>query len=126
MPFLHWDEQGTQRRRALLLRWAEKNYAEEKIPALRFQNDGNELTEDANGEELTEDEKLMLFYLKGDPPIQRRTLNQSYYYMLESTKNRDDDQVISRHMKENFRNEAPRLIMVDQLWLWIVEGGQYS
>jgi|ERR1700722_8955775 hypothetical protein len=143
MPYLHWEEERIQHRRAHLLRWAEKHlkaspdqedesqsklggdkgkgtckesskkYSPKEILALRFQ---------VNGEELTADEKLMLFYLYDDRPIHlRRTLDQSYDYMLEGTKDRDDGQVVSRHMKK-LGYEKPRLIMVDQLWLWIVEG----
>jgi hypothetical protein len=86
------------------------------------------------------DEKLMLEYLHADPPLQpRRTLDQSYYGALKNTEVRDRDQVVYRattpmphecdrkHPKdqcltcqENIR-KVPRLIMVDQLWLWILD-----
>jgi hypothetical protein len=86
------------------------------------------------------DEKLMFEYLHADPPLQpRRTLDQSYYGALKNTEVRDRDQVVYRattpmphecdsiHPKgkcvgcqEDIR-KVPRLIMVDQLWLWILD-----
>jgi hypothetical protein len=50
----------------------------------------------------------------------RRTLDQSYYYMLDNTRSRDKDQVVSRYGK--LLNRKPVVMMVDQLWLWILEG----
>ncbi|KAI0880869.1 uncharacterized protein GGS22DRAFT_197215 [Annulohypoxylon maeteangense] len=65
----------------------------------------------------------------------RRTLDQFTYTMLPDTEERDSDQVISkwwkqkeqlrkgppRFSKEELKNKSP-VLMVDQLWLWILEG----
>ncbi|KAH7382941.1 hypothetical protein BKA64DRAFT_683555 [Cadophora sp. MPI-SDFR-AT-0126] len=86
------------------------------------------------------DEKLLFEYLHADPPLQpRRTLDQSYYGALKSTQARDRDQVVYRAttpaphacMKRNPGDKCPdcqqdikkvpRLIMVDQLWMWILD-----
>jgi hypothetical protein len=87
------------------------------------------------------DEKLIYRYLHEQPALHpRRTLDQSYYGALKSTKARDRDQVVYRAtvplshtcLKEPDKNNAcqqcneeirkvPRLIMVDQLWLWILD-----
>ncbi|KAI1494238.1 hypothetical protein F5X96DRAFT_8131 [Biscogniauxia mediterranea] len=57
----------------------------------------------------------------------RRTLDQSYYYMLEDTSYRDETQVVSRwnhnHNLPKIRGggghgAAHNILMVDQLWLW--------
>jgi hypothetical protein len=87
------------------------------------------------------DEKLIYEYLHQNPPLHtRRTLDQSYYGALKNTQTRDRDQVVYRAttplphecVKMGRREEAcpecqddirklPRLIMVDQLWLWILD-----
>ncbi|KAK6083985.1 hypothetical protein SCUP515_01681 [Seiridium cupressi] len=74
----------------------------------------------------------------------RRTLDQSHYYMLRDTTYRDRTQVVSRwfrrnrreqtrqqnHERPTFRNRAGHILfaeedhnilMVDQLWLWVIE-----
>ncbi|KAF7502109.1 hypothetical protein GJ744_007110 [Endocarpon pusillum] len=70
------------------------------------------------------DEHLIKGYLLpvdggGTPPLQlRRTLDQYFYTHLESTSHRDSDQVVYRYMKK--QGLAPKMFMVDQLWLWIL------
>ena len=51
----------------------------------------------------------------------RRTLDQSYYYMLNSTAWRNRRQVVSQYSKSVARKD-PVVMMVDQLWLWIING----
>ena len=71
------------------------------------------------------EKKLMSAYLKDGHPLHvRRTLDQSYYYMLESTRLRDKDQVVWRYAKK-IEIEKPAVMMVDQLWLWTL-GGKYT
>ncbi|KAM0545976.1 hypothetical protein ACHAPJ_011088 [Fusarium lateritium] len=99
------------------------------------------------------DKELLKRYLYIDPPIHpRRTLDQAYYWTLNTTKDRDRDQVIYRatnaspqdfrhwdhkceewvdHSKEKSKHECQsctrairkisRAVMVDQLWMWILE-----
>jgi hypothetical protein len=80
------------------------------------------------------------FNSKEAPVHCRRTLDQFYYHMLESTDRRDMDQVMFKSAKrftgepfpdnesvsarttENL-NDLP-VVMVDQLWLWIVDDGK--
>jgi hypothetical protein len=94
-----------------------------------------------------QEEQLLKEYLHSNPPFHpRRTLDQSYYWTLQSTKKRDRDQVVYRGTspKKRFihtehcktKNEppcrqcwddirkVPRVIMVDQLWLWILNGSK--
>lgn len=92
--------------------------------------------------------KLIDKYLHDKPPLHpRRTLDQSYYGTLKDTKTRDRDQVVYRatapvahhdpnsddgmasrekceQCQEDIR-KVSRLIMVDQLWLWILDGSMY-
>ncbi|KAK8001125.1 hypothetical protein PG991_013347 [Apiospora marii] len=107
------------------------------------------------------DKKLLHKYLHVDPPIHpRRTLDQAYYWSLNTTQSRDRDQVVyrgtraavenlhqfdidkqiwPRHEEQKaswmFRHDddgpcqecqanirkISRLIMVDQLWLWVLD-----
>jgi hypothetical protein len=83
------------------------------------------------------EEQLMVQYLHAEPPLHpRRTLDQSYYGALKSTRARDRDQVVYRgtmagahecegmevceSCKEDVK-KVPRLIMADQLWLWVLD-----
>lgn len=62
------------------------------------------------------DEKLLRENLHHNPPLHiRRTLDQSYFLTLEDTSVRDKDQVVYRETRD-------RVVMVDQLWLWILDG----
>ena len=91
-----------------------------------------------------QEHELLKKYLHNDPPFHpRRTLDQSYYWTLKSTKKRDRDQVVYRgtaprkefmhrgvHCKSGCGQclddirKVPRVIMVDQLWLWILDGSK--
>lgn len=56
----------------------------------------------------------------GRVPLQpRRTLDQYFYSHLENTAHRDKDQVVYRYTK----SEEAKIFMVDQMWLWIINGG---
>ncbi|XDG07332.1 hypothetical protein ABKA04_006947 [Annulohypoxylon sp. FPYF3050] len=88
------------------------------------------------------EECLITEYLHKSPPLHpRRTLDQFYYSSLRSTKTRDRDQVVYRatclapphqgclvnvsrrkcHTCQRESQKVPRLIMVDQLWLWVLD-----
>ncbi|KAI1080947.1 hypothetical protein F5B20DRAFT_84801 [Whalleya microplaca] len=99
------------------------------------------------------DKKLLRKYLPKDPPLHpRRTLDQAYYWTLNSTRKRDRDQVVYRgttaksddyhqfdyetgkwteHTEFKIKGECTecklniqklsRVIMVDQLWMWILD-----
>lgn len=70
------------------------------------------------------DEKLVELYLNSNTSLHiRRTLDQFHYYMTENTTDRDSDQVISRYFKRKYPSKPPPIMMVDQLWLWIVNKG---
>ncbi|KAL2063543.1 hypothetical protein VTL71DRAFT_5348 [Oculimacula yallundae] len=57
-------------------------------------------------------------------PLQpRRTLDQYFYTHLESTSQRDADQVVYRYTAES---KEPKIFMVDQLWLWILNEGKQT
>ncbi|KAG8159647.1 hypothetical protein KVR01_010284 [Diaporthe batatas] len=53
----------------------------------------------------------------------RRTLDQSYFLNLEDTSERDSDQVVYRatRLPWHIPGNLTRVVMVDQLWLWILD-----
>lgn len=97
--------------------------------------------------EFYAEEQLVKEYLHHESPFHpRRTLDQSYYGALKDTGSRDRDQVVyrattpeahecidhldevtgkCRRCSEEIRM-VPRLIMVDQLWLWILDESTLS
>jgi hypothetical protein len=87
-----------------------------------------------------DDERMIHKYLHERPPLHpRRTLDQSYYGVLKNTQSRDRDQVVYRattpmphdcvwgkcHGCNQDITKTPRLIMVDQLWLWVLDESKY-
>lgn len=98
------------------------------------------------------DKKLLEKFLCHDPPLHpRRTLDQAYYWTLDTSRTRDKDQVIYRATTtpfgkfhsfspdkgweghDNVKEEegcrecrenirkVSRVVMVDQLWMWILD-----
>ena len=58
------------------------------------------------------------------PPLQiRRTLDHYFYSHLASTARRDGDQVVQRYTAD-FVDMDPKMFMVDQLWLWMLDDGR--
>lgn len=53
----------------------------------------------------------------------RRTLDQSYFHNLKDTSQRDRDQVVYRATK--WQGNLARVVMVDQLWLWILDDREF-
>jgi len=72
-------------------------------------------------EKYSLDTKMLRSFVHHDPPLHiRRTLDQFYFHTLEDTRNRDCDQVVHRGTRAAKEGKT-RIIMVDQLWLWILD-----
>jgi hypothetical protein len=77
----------------------------------------------ADAMDYFDDEQLLKRNLHKDPPLHvRRTLDQYYFSTLEETSARDRDQVVYRETRagRGIQSRA-RVVMVDQLWLWILD-----
>jgi hypothetical protein len=78
--------------------------------------------------EIEPDVRMLRDYLYSKTPLHpRRTLDQSYYWNLPDTNMRDEDQVVYYETKYGtniFR--TPRVLMVDQLWLYILDDRKHS
>jgi hypothetical protein len=75
------------------------------------------------------DERLLRDNVNNNPPLHiRRTLDQYYFLTLDDTSVRDKDQVVYRGTRagRSFHNRNTRVVMVDQLWLWILDDSEYS
>ncbi len=75
------------------------------------------------------DERLLRDHVKADPPLHiRRTLDQYYFATLDDTSQRDKDQVVYRGTKagRSLHSHDTRVVMVDQLWLWILDDSSSS
>ncbi|KAM7183911.1 hypothetical protein V8F20_012434 [Naviculisporaceae sp. PSN 640] len=70
------------------------------------------------------DERLLRDNVNRNPPLHiRRTIDQYYFPTLEDTSLRDKDQVVYRGTRagRSFHAKNTRVVMVDQLWLWILD-----
>lgn len=137
IPYLHWDNFTAMQNRATT------------IKRRREQKDARPVAADvARGKSL--EHKIIWQYLTSDRPVHcRRTLDQYGYPSLRNTIVRDHDQILYKRTKLNAddslteaassrlhgarsslarQSKAPsddgsaKVLMVDQLWLWIVDG----
>lgn len=125
LPYLHFDSYRAVIKRRRLIKQRLEQGRSNPVPAWVPNDESLEL-------------KLLWVFLGHDPPINcRRTLDQYQYPSIHDTRARDDDQVLYKLTKErlpystsmsNFgvRNEEDdvlngNLLMVDQLWMWIME-----
>jgi hypothetical protein len=53
-------------------------------------------------------------------------LDQFYYYMAEETDDRDADQAVSRYYKRRMPKATVPIMMIDQLWLWVINDGKFE
>ncbi|RAL15292.1 uncharacterized protein BO97DRAFT_463290 [Aspergillus homomorphus CBS 101889] len=127
VPYLHWDTYSNLVHR--------RKMVEERLRQGRFRPVPHNIST------ASLESKLIWKLLGNEPPIHiRRTLDQFGYPNLRSTVARDDDQMLWKRTKKkvnpsefnsallvesNSENQGPfmdgKVLMVDQLWLWIVD-----
>ncbi|KAI8934166.1 hypothetical protein NX059_008919 [Plenodomus lindquistii] len=94
----------------------------ERYPYLEEDSDSDfsEHEGESDRDNLPAEEKALIRTYLHDPPALhiRRTLDNFYYHMLETTKDRDQDQVVSRWSQKIKSQARHNVIMVDQLWLF--------
>jgi hypothetical protein len=102
LPFLHWESQDA---------WVERQQL------LQAVTDGRATTSLADVDLLRE-------YLHHESPLHdRRSLSQAYYYNHSKTESLGDGQVIQRFTSAD-HPAAAKMIVVDQLWLWVIKGSK--
>ncbi|KAL7911964.1 hypothetical protein GGI35DRAFT_303011 [Trichoderma velutinum] len=133
MPYLHWDEEAAMKTRTY--------YLAERLSGTTFYKD--RVWNDMPETELRSKREKMLMekYLLSDDDNNaksrhvlhiRRTLDQSLYHNLKDTIFRDSDQTVHRYQNELNKKKLNKkkpgkpqplsVIMVDQLWMWILVG----
>jgi hypothetical protein len=124
MPFLHW---GSER----ILDWRE---AKIRLMEERRTSDPRDMAAAAALPSIVSPSdtpaerfhaQLMEAQLLSDtrPLHLRRTLDQFFYTTLADTHDRDRDQVLSKYGPDRDKAGARPILMVDQLWLWVLGGG---
>lgn len=74
------------------------------------------------------DERLINEHLYSSSPLHmRRTLDQYYYWTVIDTTTQDQNQVVCHGTRSSSDPEATgRVVMVDQLWMWILDESKIS
>lgn len=70
--------------------------------------------------------ELMDTYEKPCVVHESRSLDRYYYSFLPNTNYRDTHQVVTRYFDERPDAKKPRMLRVDQLWLWIIDEGMHA
>jgi hypothetical protein len=126
MPYLHWDEEEAMQKRSTLAANSSSNAL-----TLKDEPEKDELGNKVST--IEKEEMLLKEYLSSEKNSGhtlhiRRTLDQFLYHNLKDTIVRDADQTVRRYQEELNKEKAVdkrepfRVIMVDQLWLWILLG----
>ncbi|EYB22104.1 hypothetical protein FG05_09117 [Fusarium graminearum] len=123
MPYLHWDitKNHTEREKVMKQTTHSTETNNEWSHDQKFLNAYLFYNKDSQNEPDPKHPSLERHYMH--QPHVRRTLDQYYYHDLESTRERDRDQVLSRSAcQKHLPAESKVLAMVDQLWLWVLAG----
>lgn len=105
MPYIHWDTVSAfKQRNDFVMRCLDKKPS--SIPGT-----------------LPQSTKRLYQAIKNDingpnSMHPRRSLDQYFYPSLTDTSSRDNDQVVSKRTKDS--PGGPTMVMVDQLWLWLI------
>jgi len=114
MPIIHWETDIARLQQHYIISDIDKQAKSGKVYTDR----------DIHRLPCSIDEKVLRKYIRHNPPMHvRRTLDQSYHFTLNDTKLRDRDQVVLRYAREISQVDksiVPRVLMVDQCWLWVV------
>ena len=127
MPYLHWATTSERLKTQNSICG---------VPPPRLPLPGSDKTASVQLNHYTEHDpyrKLLNTYLSGDCPLHiRLTLDQFYYTGLDDQEleYRDANQTITKYAEEysedtEIRNNPP-LLMVDQLWLWVLDNRKHS
>ncbi|KAF2110783.1 hypothetical protein BDV96DRAFT_635365, partial [Lophiotrema nucula] len=120
MPFLHWDFNCFRLRRKEALKELQDQH---QVSPQFDRNLIKSLLSLKQGDKISAEQCLVIDYFQDTYRSLhlRRTLDQYYYSTLEDTESRDISQVSSRY-QEKTRSSIKTMTMVDQLWLWVLQG----
>lgn len=122
MPYLHWERSLS---RIHVSRIIQDSQAVAKEISKNYDRKTLEVHE-VSELPCTGFEKMVRYHSVGRPwLLLRQTLDQFHYQNLESTESRDCDQVVEKYSrKRDWSEHEHRVLMVDQLWLWILGDGR--
>ncbi|KAK4185296.1 hypothetical protein QBC35DRAFT_18484 [Podospora australis] len=136
MPILGFEEHGYRKQLTSALmeqsrpkKRSTKKAILQKPPKEETSDEGSEYGEPAEREERLNQSALLLEAYINDRPLNlhcRRTLDQYTYPTLHDTEKRDNTQVMYKYVANHDRRKQKDdsdypILMVDQLWLWILE-----
>ena len=105
MPYIHWETEQRLAEMKKVIEDVEKNSS-----TASKKRDKNE-------------ELIRVDLVHPRHPLHiRRTLAQ-YYYTLENIDIRDKSQIVTRYFNDYFPGKKKVVMMVDQLWLWLLDKG---
>ena len=108
LPYLNWESVEAWHERQGLVR------------SVTEPQPGNQ---DANVVNQADRELVQEFLIHDSPLHDRRTLHQAYYHDFVMTRALPDyNQVMQRFTSRMNSKDGPKLLVVDQLWLWIIKG----
>lgn len=121
MPYLHWERSLSRMHTARIIQ-----DAQEVAKDISQRNRKTVSVQEVSGLPCTGFEKMIRYHSVGRPGLLiRQTLDQHYYQSLDSTESRDRDQVVERYSRKcNWQGHEHRILMVDQLWIWILDDGR--
>jgi hypothetical protein len=135
MPYIHWELEDARNQMSTVIKDLQKaneeqieklakRLATEYFFRLLSKKDTEQTAEQAS--KATEPDVVLLEnYLFYEPPMHiRRTLDQFHYYTTDDTDVRDSDQVISRYLRRKSPDKPVPIVMVDQLWLWVLNNSK--
>ncbi len=117
MPYLHCDTADSNKIRSATVKWV----TEGRDPATQPQIPNE--PEYINSRIIARYLQPGAHYSDGGNLHFRRSLHQYYYATQAQTYNSDIEQVALRYTREKERalKKKPVLIMVDQLWMWVLQ-----
>jgi len=118
MPYLHWEHSIARYHVAKIVKDARHTLGQIEAPSLTAR--------EVSALPCGVQEKLIRFNVPVRPHFHmRKTLDQFYYTTLQDTESRDLDQVVEKYSRKYNWSEH-RVLMVDQLWLWVLNNGRES
>ncbi len=103
LPYTHWESSEGWKNRQMLLQSTSNNVLAESHADATFVR--------------------KYLHHHTSPFHDRRSLEQAYYHDFGMTASLDgQEQVMERYIRKFRRGEEPKVIVIDQLWLWLIKG----
>jgi hypothetical protein len=122
MPYIHWGKEDVLATRDKIIKGIENARRQSPglpcpRPSLHFPDGQHSMWDfyyDMMAEQLFADHPLHL----------RRNLHQFYYVHAPTTGHKDRNQVVAKYGPEQ-KEGGRHILVVDQLWLWIIGGSKH-